>query len=154
MRFAFVADRFFVCTLTGPRRSQSNGIDNQTSRTKSKAIDQLKFDCRTQLNLNRTSKFWVIFDWFDCCSTGSIVDSVQLRLSGVILTASQHLSKLSNITSRMKLLLISRRNYAMNNPGVNESTIERNRTSIERNIEYQSNTIEYQSNLKIAVIFD
>jgi len=41
------------------RRSQSNGIDDRTSRTKSNAIDRLKFDCRTQSNL-----IWVPDNWF------------------------------------------------------------------------------------------
>ena len=51
------------------RRCQSNCFRNRINRTQSNAIDRLKFDCRTQSNLNRISKFWVIFDWFDCRST-------------------------------------------------------------------------------------
>ena len=62
------------------RRCQSNGFRNRINRTKSNAIDRLKFDCRTQSNLNRISKFWVIFDWFDCRSTRFDCHSTGIRL--------------------------------------------------------------------------
>ena len=40
-----------------PRRCQTNGFGDRTNRTQSNAIERLKFDCRTQSNLNRTAKF-------------------------------------------------------------------------------------------------
>ena len=135
--------------LSLSRRSQSNGIDDRTNRTQSNAIDRLKFDCRTQSNLNRISKSWVIFNWFDRHSTAFDSRSTAFEPLLTVWLGSTTLA-IVRYCNLLALTLTADGDLLLEFEKRTLSSYESQSNAIES----QSNAIENQSNLKIAVIFD